>query len=60
MRIVDSDQIIGQKIEVYKLPDGNADLGYVILNYGIAETIQGTGSLGYISIGRAKKEGLID
>ncbi len=46
MRIVDSDQIIGQKIEVYRLSDGNADLGYVILNYGIAETIKGTGSLG--------------
>jgi hypothetical protein len=55
---VASNMSMGHKFDVYRLLDGAKDLGFLSINYGVAEAVRGTGTVAYISSARAKREGL--
>jgi hypothetical protein len=51
------DTSMGQTIEMYKVSDENAPIGLLSLTFGAAESLRGTGTLGFISASRAKAQG---
>ena len=59
MKVVGSNTSMGQKTDMYRIFDGTKDLGLLSMTYGVAEAIRGTGTIGYISSARAKREGII-
>ena len=58
LKLAGSDTSMGQKMDVYRIFDGDRDIGFLYLSYGVAEAIRGTGAISYISAARAKREGI--
>jgi hypothetical protein len=44
--------------EVYIISDGGEKLGLLSVTYGVAEAVSGAGTLSFMSLARARKEGL--
>lgn len=49
LRDVDSEESAGQKSDAYSLSDHGKDLGVVLLTYGVADAIRGSGTVAYMS-----------
>lgn len=50
-----SEVTVGQRFETYSLIDHSNNLGVVLISYGVAEAIRGTGTVGYMSARKVKE-----
>lgn len=55
-----SDTSMGQKIDIYRIFDGDRSIGIGTITYGVAGAIKGMGTVGFISNERTRKEGIGD
>lgn len=53
-----ADNSMGQTMEMFKILDDPVPLGILSLTYGTADSIQGIGTIGFISVAEAKTEGI--
>lgn len=53
-----SDNSMGQASDAFKLSDGSRAIGVLMVTYGTADAIRGTGTVGYISAAKARREGM--
>lgn len=53
-----ADTSMGQEMEMYRLLDGEREIGILSITYGTAEAVRGSGTVGYISTARASAEGI--
>ena len=56
---METDERMGQKMDLYQLNDGDREVGVLSIIYGLADSIQGTGTVSFISKDRARKEGVL-
>jgi hypothetical protein len=58
LKPVASDTSMGQRMDIYRIFDGPKYLGLLTVTYGVVEAVRGTGTVGFISAARAKREGI--
>ncbi|MCA9647650.1 MAG: hypothetical protein KC492_43470, partial [Myxococcales bacterium] len=52
------DASLGQQSDIYRLDDHGSPVGLLLVTYGTATAVAGRGSVGFISVARAEREGL--
>lgn len=58
LKRVGSDSSMGQQMDIYELTDSGKKLGLLSITYGSAESLRGTGTVGFISQSRVESEGI--
>ncbi len=55
---VGAEDSLGQRSEMYRLRDHGRELGLLLVTFGTAQAVKGTGSVGFVSSARAAREGI--